>query len=155
VLDFEKQYRTARKLVGAEYRELVHMTFEAVHDKLQGVRYKDTYFTRCMMLMTKSGGKFTKQKRTFAHDQIDAENTEAKESDHSPYFEYCPEKVNDILLSLEKEGHKEEVQVFRLYLSGCNITQMHKITKVRRKELGECVKFVRETVRERYESRNH
>ena len=49
MLDFNKHYNSARKMVGASGPDLVHHCYLLVHDKLPDVQYPDTYFHRTMI----------------------------------------------------------------------------------------------------------
>ena len=49
MLNFDKHYNSARKMVGASGPDLVHHCYLLVHDKLTGVEYPDTYFHRIMI----------------------------------------------------------------------------------------------------------
>jgi hypothetical protein len=157
VLDIQKQYGIAEAMVGPLGKDLVHNCYMLIADKLDEIVYPDTYFYRIMMNEIKSG-RFGIMQNGIHKDAIvfricgDVEWTEehARMYEQSKYYERDPEKVNKILEDLSKEGFSEEVNLFRLNISGQNISELNRKTGVCRRLIKECIDFVRATVYERY-----
>lgn len=144
-IDFEKQYRTAYKLVGNLNKDLVHYCYIHVLDTIDvnAIKYPDTYFYRVMI------SKITQFKKLYdPHNEIthDVKDDEINTSD-------LPD-ISKQLDVLSKQGYYEEVYVFKSLAQGMKITQLSKKTKVHHAELKKMFNFVKDIILEKYDNNN-
>lgn len=138
VIDIEKFYRKASRLVGDLNRDLVHHVFEKTHDKLPSDN-PDAYFYRSMMNELRSDSKFRRN-----YDRIRIETEEQFEA-----IEINTERVQGILNELSAEGFGLEVKVF-LEMANESAHKIKKVTGVRYENLLNIRNFIRNEVIQRY-----
>ena len=155
MLNLEKHYNAARKLVGDKGPDLVHHCYLLVHDKLEGVSYPDTYFHRTMINQLSKKDSF-KRKQATVHptalmQPIESTREVASTQEPDEWSNLNTLRVEGILQSIRDEGHDEEVVVFMAKASGQSVSEISRKTGVCRETLYECIEFVKSTVIERYE----
>jgi hypothetical protein len=147
VIDIEKQYEYAKRLVGELNKDLVHHCILILHDKginTDKLKFPDTYFYRVMICEIDKRGGFTKK---YFPQLIPYDEDETT-------FEKDPFVVQQILNEMVKEGYKEEVKLFRVYSLNINnfAIPLQKKTGLHRNTLQNCINFVKQTIIERYGS---
>ena len=155
MLDFNKHYNSARKMVGASGPDLVHHCYLLVHAKLEGVQYPDTYFHRTMINQLSKKDSF-KRKQATVHPKASMRSIESTPqipdtNEPDEWMQLNTLKVENILEDLRTDGHGEEVRVFMAKASGQSVSEISRKTGVCRETLYECIEFVKSTVIERYE----
>ena len=155
MLNFEKHYNAARKMVGDSGPDLVHHCYLLVHEKLKGVAYPDTYFHRTMMNQLSAKDSFKRTEATI-HPKVQMhwvgevqDFPEINERDE--WSNLNSVRVDEIIQELRNEGKNEEVDVFIAKANGKSLTSISRSTGVCRETLYECIEFVKSTVIERYE----
>lgn len=144
-IDFEKQYRTAYKLVGKLNKDLVHHCYLRICDTVDttAIKYPDTYFYRVMISQLSS---FKKTYEPFTEEIKDVEDEHIE-----------PTQLPDISKQLDvlsKQGYYEEVYIFRCLANGEKITYLSKKTGVHHLELKKMFNFVKDIILEKYDTNN-
>ena len=156
VLNFDKHYNSAKKLVGASGRDLVHHCYLLVHDKLEGFTYPDTYFHRTMLNQLSNKDSWRRQEATVHPKALMHEVSRAENIQESEYVDLWQGlnayRINELIEHLHGEGPSEAaaVDVFRSKANGQTVKSISESTGVCRATLAECIEFVKSTVKERY-----
>jgi tryptophanase len=142
-LNIQKQYDTARAFIGDLGEDLVHHCFIKIATKNLGViDHPDAYFQTVMFNELRKDSKFRR---------IYNPKVEDFEINYSFLEDYDPDKVKAILTDLEKEGHKEEIKVFRYIATHQNKNcGLERSTGVRREILKSIYELVKQEIVERY-----
>lgn len=148
-------YKTAKVLAGSKGNDLVHHCYLLVHDKLDSVVHPDAYFQRTMRNQMSEKDSFKRQQSVIhpkvKTSSITGANTSRIEDDTSEIDALDLILVREIVEEIRNEGYEAEVQVFDLKAKGMTVSAISEKTKVCRATLAECINFVVETVKERYE----
>lgn len=144
-IDFEKQYRTAYKLVGNLNKDLVHHCYIRVNEMVDvsAIKYPDTYFYRVMISQLSSFMKLYDPHNEITHDVKDEEINTTDLPD-----------ITKQLDNLSKQGYYEEVFIFKQLAQGNKITDLSKKTGVHHAELRKMFNFVKDIILEKYDNNN-
>lgn len=142
MIDIEKFYRIAKSYVGNLNKDLVHHTFEKVHDKLSIAKDPEAYFYQAMRNQLRGDMTFRKH-----YDLVKAVDYE---DEVGALFDIDPDRVNAILKEISDEGYRLEVKTFIEMSTDKSANELSKITGVRYDNLLKVRNFVRNEVIKRY-----
>lgn len=141
MIDVEKFYKVARNYVGDLNKDLVHHTYEKVHDRIPKVN-PEGYFYRAMRNELRGDSKFRKQ--------YDRCKTITQEEEFDSLHVIDPDRVEEILRQLSNEGHRLEVKAFIEMSVATTARQLKEKTGIRYNNLLKIRNFVRTEVIKRY-----
>jgi hypothetical protein len=147
-LNIEKYYRYARGISNYYGDDLLHhlIVENDILNKLEKVHEKarDRYMYRALL------NEFTNKKSKFYRIAIKPD-VEKIEADTTPASGYDIIPVHTILLSLENEGYKLEVKVFKeCYLANTSKSELSRRTKTDKRAITSICDFVKNEIRNRY-----
>ena len=145
LINWDKQYRTAFKLVGNLNKDLVHYCYLHIVDTVDttAIKYPDTYFYRVMI------SKITQFKKLY-----DPFTEQISDIEDEPIEQINIPDISKQLEILSKQGYYEEVYIFKCLAQGDKITDIAKKTHVHHAELKKMFNFVKDIILERYDGNN-
>lgn len=147
-LSIEKYYQYAKGIARDKGEDLLHhlIVESNILEKLKNVHAKarDRYMYRALL------NEYTNKKSKFYRVYI-RPDVEKIEPDTSPVNGYDIIPVHTILLSLENEGYKLEVKVFKeCYLTKTNKSELARRTGTDKRAITAICDFVKNEIKKRY-----